>query len=155
LDRLFRSTVDALQRVEDWSKTGVALHLVDLGGQAVDTSNGMGRFFLTMLAGLAELERAQISERTTAVLAHKRANAQRISLHAPYGWRISRNGKDLLPVEAEQRVLKLIDALKADGHSVRSIARALEARGCKPRGSRWHTNTVHRLLHRKPVGVGV
>jgi putative DNA-invertase from lambdoid prophage Rac len=32
LDRLFRSALDALQVVEDLKKRGVALHLLDLGG---------------------------------------------------------------------------------------------------------------------------
>ena len=36
------------------------MHLVDMGGQAVDTSSPMGRFFLTMLASVAEMERGLI-----------------------------------------------------------------------------------------------
>ena len=32
LDRLFRSALDALQVVENLKKRGVALHLLDLGG---------------------------------------------------------------------------------------------------------------------------
>ena len=32
LDRLFRSALDALKVVEDLKKRGVALHLLDLGG---------------------------------------------------------------------------------------------------------------------------
>ena len=44
LDRLFRSCVDCLQTTEQWDKKGLALHLVDIGGQAVDSSSAMGRF---------------------------------------------------------------------------------------------------------------
>ncbi len=38
-----------------WDKTGVALHLLDMGGQTVDTGSAMGRFFMTVMAGAAEL----------------------------------------------------------------------------------------------------
>ncbi len=41
LDRLFRNCADCLSVVEGWDKAGVAVRLVDLGGQAVDTSSTM------------------------------------------------------------------------------------------------------------------
>src|SRR6185295_6880917 len=56
LDRLFRDTVDCLSTVEEWSRRDVALHLLDLGGQSIDTSSATGEFFLTLLAGLAQME---------------------------------------------------------------------------------------------------
>jgi hypothetical protein len=56
LDRLFRDTIDALTRVRAWDGSGVAMHLVDMGGQTVDTSTAMGRFVLTVLAAAAEME---------------------------------------------------------------------------------------------------
>jgi DNA invertase Pin-like site-specific DNA recombinase len=61
LDRLFRDCSDCLLVTRRWDKQGVSLHLIDLGGQAVDTSSAMGRFFLTVIAGVAELERNQMA----------------------------------------------------------------------------------------------
>ena len=61
LDRLFRDCADCLTTTKTWDKKGVALHLVDLGGQTLDTSSPMGRFFLTVMAGAAELERNLVS----------------------------------------------------------------------------------------------
>jgi len=71
LDRLFRDLVDCLRTVRQWDDAGTAMHLVDLGGQAVNTGSAVGRFFLGMLAGVAELERNLIAERTSAALRHK------------------------------------------------------------------------------------
>src|SRR5262245_39614025 len=64
LDRVFRDCADCLAVVRDWDERDVALHLVDLGGQTIDTGTAMGRFFLTVMAGAAELERNLIGERT-------------------------------------------------------------------------------------------
>lgn len=50
LDRLFRDAVDCLRTVRQWDDAGTAMHLVDLGGQAVNTGSAVGRFFLGMLA---------------------------------------------------------------------------------------------------------
>lgn len=36
LDRLFRNAADALTLTRQWDKTGIALHLVDVGGQAIN-----------------------------------------------------------------------------------------------------------------------
>ena len=72
LDRLFRSSVDALSVTSEWDKNGIALHLVDMGGQSINTASAMGRMMLTMMAGFAQFERDLISERTTAALQHKK-----------------------------------------------------------------------------------
>ena len=65
LDRLFRDAADALHQSRAWDKAEIALHLVDMGGQSLNTASAMGRFFLNMMAGVAELERNLIAERTT------------------------------------------------------------------------------------------
>src|SRR5262245_40127695 len=54
LDRLFRDAVDALTQTRQWDRSGIALHLVDMGGQSLNSASAMGRLFLTVLAGLAE-----------------------------------------------------------------------------------------------------
>jgi DNA invertase Pin-like site-specific DNA recombinase len=55
LDRLFRNAVDALSHVEEWEQAGSALHLVDMGGQSVNTVSSMGKMLITMLAGSRSL----------------------------------------------------------------------------------------------------
>ena len=43
LDRMFRNAGDCLTTVEKWEKSGIALHVVDLGGNAIDTTSAAGR----------------------------------------------------------------------------------------------------------------
>ncbi len=148
LDRVFRNAGDCLTTTEEWDRVGVALHLVDMGGQAIDTSSAMGRFFLTVMAGAAEMERNLIRERTTSALAHKRSEGRRTSKDAPFGWRIGDDGDTLEHDAAEQRAIELIRELRAGGMSIRGIVQHLEDRGIAARGSRWHKTTLERVLAR-------
>lgn len=66
------SGIDALNETRPWGRQGVAMHLLDMGGQAINTASAMGRMFLTMTGGFAELERNLIAERTRTALQHKR-----------------------------------------------------------------------------------
>src|SRR5262249_54052461 len=112
LDRLFRDAEDALRQTRVWDKAGIELHLIDVGGQAVNTGSAMGRMFLTLMAGFAELERNLIAERTTAVLAHKKEEG-RVYNHEPFGFR--RDGDKLVPVVKEMKIVHLIRERRDDG----------------------------------------
>ena len=92
LDRLFRDAADALNQTKAWDKAGVALHLVDMGGQALNTASAMGRFFLNVMAGFAELERNLIAERTELALSHKKAH---LVAYAPTPYGYNRVGDNL------------------------------------------------------------
>jgi len=72
LDRLFRSAEDALHMTREWDRQAVALHLMDAGGQPMDTSSAMGRMLLSVLAIVAEMERTLIAERTAMAMAFMR-----------------------------------------------------------------------------------
>lgn len=147
LDRVFRNAGDCLTVTAEWDRAGVALHLVDMGGTAIDTSSAMGRFFLTVMAGAAEMERNLIRERTTSAMQHKRSKGERVGA-VPYGYRLADDGVALEADADEQHTLSLVAQLRADGMSVRAIVDALEARGVRARGARWHQTTVTRLLAR-------
>ncbi|MBA7491759.1 hypothetical protein ES702_02307 [subsurface metagenome] len=60
-DRLGRSTIHLLQTLEEMKKLGIRLIAVE---QNIDTSTPMGKYFITNLMALAELEREWIIERT-------------------------------------------------------------------------------------------
>jgi DNA invertase Pin-like site-specific DNA recombinase len=144
LDRLFRDAVDALEQSRAWDRAGVALHLIDCGGQAIDTRSAIGRMFLTMLAACAELERNLTAERTAAALAHLKANREAYS-PTPYGF--DRSGSRLVGNPAELAAVERIRDLHAAGASLRSIARELAAAGiAAKRGGRWHPQTVAEIL---------
>lgn len=144
LDRLFRNAVDALSHVEQWEQAGISLHLVDMGGQSVNTGSSMGKMLLTMLAGFAEFERNMIAERTTAALAFKKSHGEAYN-HAPYGFR-AEDGK-LIPDATEQAVIARMQALREQGTSYNGIADSLNADGIPAKlGGIWRSQTVSNIL---------
>lgn len=144
LDRLFRDAEDALHQTRAWDKAGIALHLVDMGGQTLNTATAMGRFFLNMMAGFAELERNLIAERTATALAHKKAHKEAYS-PTPYGF--DRVEKTLAQNAQEQKTIAQIFAWRRAGWSLRKIAHELNARGIPTKqGGQWYASTVRYIL---------
>jgi DNA invertase Pin-like site-specific DNA recombinase len=69
LDRLARSTIDAVTIMERAVKRGWKLVAIDMG---LDMTSPMGQFFATMMAAFAQWERALISERTKKAMEQAR-----------------------------------------------------------------------------------
>ena len=131
LDRLFRDAVDCLSTVRGWNERGIALHLLDLGGSAFNSASALGRFFLTVMAGAAEMERNLISERTKSALAYKRAKGEWLGA-VPFGWRLV--GGVLVPEEGEQGI---IAAIKRDRRARHLSVRELAAKYGLPKSTVW------------------
>jgi len=145
LDRLFRSTVDCVETSQAWDRKGVALHLVDLGGQTVDTSSAMGRFMLTVLAAAAELERGLIGERTSAAMRQRMSEGQYIGGRVPYGF-ANVEGR-LVECPAEQAVIAQAQTLRAQGLTLRAVASELAERGLLSRTGRpFDSSSMGRML---------
>jgi DNA invertase Pin-like site-specific DNA recombinase len=62
-DRLARSVADLLGVVGKLDAKGIALRLLSMGNQVVDTGTSTGRLMLTVLGAVAEFERALMLER--------------------------------------------------------------------------------------------
>jgi DNA invertase Pin-like site-specific DNA recombinase len=151
LDRLFRNAADCLATVETWTKKGFVLHLLDVSGNSIDTSSAAGKFMLTILAAVAEMEKNLIAERIRNIMSWKRRNGK-VFGHPPFGF--ARDGDDLVPVEAERKAMELIVELRARGYSLRKIAKTLETRGIPTkRGGKWAAATVRKLLARAEEGA--
>ncbi len=73
LDRLARSTHDALTTMTALTERGVALVVLNLGGDVVDTSTAIGKLLITVLAGIAEFEADLIRERQLEGIAAAKA----------------------------------------------------------------------------------
>jgi len=145
LDRLFRDAVDCLRTAGEWDRKGIALHLVDLGGQAVNTATAMGRFFLTVMAGAAEMERNLIRERTRFALAHKQRLGELVGA-VPLGLRLRADGRHLEVSPEELLAVERILSLRQAGTSFRAIAASLDADGfATKQGGQWAPATVHRV----------
>lgn len=102
-DRLARSTVELITRVEEFHRLGVDFISYQ---QHVDTTTDIGKLYFTIMAGLAEYESAQIGRRVKAGM--ERAKAQ--------GKRVSRP-----PLAARTR--QQIKNLRQQGVSIRKIAK--------------------------------
>lgn len=63
LDRLARNTVEGIQIIEELFAKGVSVHVLNIG---LLENTTMGKFFLTTLLAVAEMERNIIIERTQA-----------------------------------------------------------------------------------------
>jgi len=147
LDRMFRSTIDALETTKMFDRWGVAFHSIN---ETIDTQSAMGRFFFTLTAALAEMERGIIGERTASALAHKRANGKKTGGDVPFGYCLDVDGQTLTEDPKEQEVIRLMKDLKEKAYSLRSICRELEKEGhlTKAGKIKWHPQIIAQILKR-------
>lgn len=149
LDRGFRNAADCLQTVEAWDRKAISLHIVDLGGNAVDTTSAAGKFMLTVLAGAAEMERNLTRERTKAALHVKQCRGERVSRFAAFGHDFAPDGH-VVENTVEQAVIADIRRLRTSGMTLREVAddltrRAIPTKNGKPQ---WTHQTVAAILAR-------
>jgi len=128
--------------------------LVEKAGARVATADGSANgtgpeaeLMRSILDAFAQYERALIRSRIKAALDVKRSRGERVG-DIPYGSALGADGKTLVMDRKEQQAVRRIRTMRANGHSLRSIARYLEAHGMKCRGKRWHPTTVMRVLRR-------
>lgn len=141
LDRLFRNALDCLSTVEAWRKQGVSMHVMDLN---IDTSKPVGNLLLQIMAAVAEMERAQVSERTKAISDHLKASG-RVYSQAPYGY-TAVDGR-LVPEPTEQKVISRMKKMRAKGLAYGVIARKLsEEEVATKNGGTWAAFTVQKVL---------
>ena len=132
IDRLARSTKDFLSIIDRANNNGWRLVMLDLN---LDTSSYQGRFVVTIMSALAEMERGIISERQKDV--HKDRRARGIV------W-----GKDMGPMnKTPQEVKDRIVFERSQGASFRKIADGLNRDSIPTQNQRlWHPTTVKNLL---------
>tara|TARA_R110000868_G_scaffold371111_1_gene634604 strand:+ start:542 stop:1258 length:717 start_codon:yes stop_codon:yes gene_type:complete len=159
LDRLTRSTRDAINLVEMFDKHKVALVSVI---ESLDTKTPSGMFFVTMIAAIAELERRNTSDRTTMALRHIKAQGFPAG-PAPYGFSAQsrplledgKTRKRMLLVEnpEEQHTIRVILDLHSKGESYRNIADSLNDAGYRTRRNGiWYFPAVGEVIRaNKPV----
>jgi site-specific DNA recombinase len=144
LSRLARSTRDALAISEMLTKKGA--DLVSLSEQ-IDTTTAAGVMVFRMLSVLAEFERDLVSERTRAVLSHKKAKGEKYS-PLPFGY--SEEDGRLVELEEEAAVVVEVLAMREAGYTLTAIADKLNARGIQgKRGGKWYAGTIRYLIGRQ------
>lgn len=123
-------------------------------------AGAMGRFILTQMAAVAELEAGLISERTKAALSAAKARGVKLGgdrgyrPDAPPNAKAGGSSSGVARAQAADRaafhLLPTVEKLRADGAaSLRQLAAALTAKGVpSPGGATWTATSVRRLLAR-------
>jgi DNA invertase Pin-like site-specific DNA recombinase len=141
LDRMFRSTVDALETTRRFDTWEVSFHSI---AENLDTKSAMGKFFFTLTAALAEMEREIIGERTRDVLQQKKKNGE-VYGHVPFGYKRFK-GK-LLSHEAEQKIIQTVLTLRDKGFNYSKISRTLNRMGFKTKkGKKWYPQSIKNVV---------
>lgn len=132
IDRLARSTKDFLDIVDRANKNNWRLILLDLN---LDTSTYQGRFVVTIMSALAEMERGIIAERAKDIHRDRRERG--------VVW-----GKDMGPRMEVSMITKEEILLKRSmGYSLQKIADDLNRRGIQtPRGGSWYSSSIKNVL---------
>ncbi|MCX5512235.1 DNA invertase [Kaistia algarum] len=76
VDRLARSTVGLWDIVRELDRKGVALRVLNLGGETVDTRSATGRLILNIFSGFAQFEREMMLERQREGIAKAKAEGK-------------------------------------------------------------------------------
>lgn len=142
LDRLSRRTRDLLELVEDVFVTNdVVFHSVT---ENLDTRTPMGKFFLTLMGALAQMERELIVERIKDALEEKKRRGEPLGSPA-LGFKAEDKKRIEDPEELE--IVGYVRALRRKRLSYRKIALKLNEEGLPTkRGGNWHNSTVAYIL---------
>jgi putative DNA-invertase from lambdoid prophage Rac len=130
IDRFSRNLFDCLSIAQEFQKRGVTLYLLDVDGADPVTGNGKSKLFLSMLGAFAEFERDRISARIRESKQRQKANGEYLGGPAPFGYAHDAERR-LVPVPEQQRAIRRIKKLAADGLSPYKISDDLATRGVK------------------------
>jgi len=146
LDRLARDVQMILSIVD----SGTNARFTDL--PEIDPSSATGRFLLTMMPSIAELERRIISQRTKAALKAKKARGEKLGSPDPSkGVQASIEAKKAAAAAFDAQVLPFIRKFQQAGHKTsRAIADQLTLAGVQTYrgGNRWGHAQVCEILRR-------
>jgi len=144
LSRLARSTRDAINISERLDKAGA--DLVSLS-EHLDTTSAAGKMVFRMMAVLAEFERDQVAERTSAAMRYKQSKNEYIGGGVPFGFSLHDDGVQLVEDPVEQETINLTRALRRQGWSYGSIADELQRRGyTSRRGGPFSAKAISRMV---------
>ena len=132
IDRLARSTTDFLSIVDRARQKEWRLIMLDLN---LDTSSYQGRFVVTIMSALAEMERGIIAARQKDVHRDRRERG--------IVWGVDMGPKNKTPDVLKDRIL----TERFKGMSYREIAGGLNADGIlSQNGGKWYATTVKNIV---------
>jgi site-specific DNA recombinase len=142
LSRYSRNTMDCLSSISRMNDMGITFHSLS---ESIDTSSPNGRFFLTILSSLSQLEREITSIRVSDTLKGLKVSNKPYS-NDIYGW--DKVDGTLIKNEGEQKMLRKIHKMNKLGYSFTEISKFLNEKGYKTKrgGKKFYYSTVEYIV---------
>ena len=153
VDRLFRNTEELLKTVRELEEQGKIFISVQ---EQFDVSTIGGKLSLTVISAFAEFEKNRIRERILTGKKAKKEAGGFIGGAVPFGYRseerVTSDGKHiklLIPDEAEQYIITIIQNQRSEGSSFAVIANQLNKTGYHTKRKKLFTATqVFRVIRK-------
>ncbi len=156
MDRIHRNTRNFMLMMDELVKRHKEFRSAT---EDLDTTTAMGRFVVTMIQNIAQLESEQIGERTKIGMSEKAETltnspgaSRTMGFNPPFGYALD-NGL-LVPVDSELDTVVRIYEEYLGGNSLAHIAEGLNRDGLRTkRGTRWSKDNLSTILH-NPIYAG-
>jgi DNA invertase Pin-like site-specific DNA recombinase len=142
IDRFARSAADAGQIVREIHAAG---GVFASAAERIDPTTPFGKFGLTIMLAMAELELDRIKESWSE--AQGRAIARGVHFQAPFGYRRAKDGR-LVP-DKDAKLVREVFRRRAAGASWGELAAWLNERSRPANAPRWTGHTVTHLIRRR------
>jgi site-specific DNA recombinase len=142
LSRFSRCVVDTLSSIQLMNDNSITFHSLT---ENIDTSSPNGRFFLTILSSLSQLEREITSSRVKDTLQGLKMTNKPYS-NDMYGY--DKIDGSLVVNDTEQKMLRKIVKLNKLGYTIHEIVKYVNSKGFKTKrgGKRFYYNTIKGIL---------
>ena len=142
LSRFSRCVVDTLSSIQLMNDNGITFHSLS---ENIDTSSPNGRFFLTILSSLSQLEREITSSRVKDTLQGLKMTNKPYS-NDMYGY--DKIDGSLVVNDTEQKMLKKITKMYKQRFTINEIMNYVNDKGYKTKrgGKRFYYNTIKGIL---------
>lgn len=151
LDRFFRKARLLLESIDTLTAYGVGFRSIT---EAFDTTNSTGKFMITLLGAVAEMERDTIRERTMNGKTSAAKAGKWTTGVPPYGYRVNKTTRKLVIVDEEAKVVKsLYEMLVYERLPLREIERRINNSGTpSPKHTTIKTRNTLNYWHRRTIG---
>ncbi|MED1856104.1 recombinase family protein [Brevibacillus reuszeri] len=148
LDRMVRNVIDLYSVMEHLDKHSV---MFKSATEVYDTTSAMGRFFITLVAAIAQWERENLGERVKMGMEKNFRKGGWNGGEPPYGYRLE-DGKLVIHEPEAAIVKRIFELYKTKGQ--REISRIFNQEGLRTRNDAlWAGYTVRYILE-NPVYMG-
>ncbi len=143
IDRFSRDAVTAALSLAELERNGATLAVADGAGGGEDPTAQLIR---AVLLAVAQFEKAMIAVRIRAALQVKK-NRGEMTGRAPYGMRVSHDGKTLETNPDEHAIKERLRQLRASGLTIRGVQREAATEGlCNRKGKPFTLRALHTLV---------